>query len=187
VFCGSIFYSKYFGEKAMQRSIYYTHLDSPWGRLFLAGTEIGVCNCTFLPDNTIADIPAHLAKKNRESVIREAVGPLGPAMDLLKYYFSGEADLVRYPLDLQGSPFALRVWSALRKIPLGKVATYGEIAARIGKPRGARAVGQACGKNPVILFVPCHRVVAAHGELGGFGSGLSLKEVLLGHEGLSIY
>jgi O-6-methylguanine DNA methyltransferase len=184
VFCGSIFNNQ---GKTMQGTIYYTQLDSPWGPLFLAGTEQGVCNCAFLPDHTLADIPAQLAKKNHETMIKEAVGPLGPAIELLKCYFSGEAELDRYPLDLQGSPFALRVWSTLRKIPLGKVATYGEIAARIGKPRGARAVGQACGRNPVILFVPCHRVLAAHGKLGGFGSGLSLKEALLGHEGVSIY
>ena len=138
----------------MERTVFHTQLDSPWGPLFLAGTEIGVSNCTFLPDHGIADIPTQLAKKNHETMVKKAVGPLGPAIDLLKCYFSGEAELDRYPLDLQGSPFALSVWSALRKIPLGKVATYGEIAARIGKPRGARAVGQACGKNPVMLFVP---------------------------------
>jgi methylated-DNA-[protein]-cysteine S-methyltransferase len=104
----------------------------------------------------------------------------------LKYYFSGEAGLNRYPVDIQGSPFRLRTWAELRKIPLGKVATYGEIAAKIGKPRGARAIGQACGSNPVVLFIPCHRVVSGGGELGGFGGGLRLKRSLLLHEGADI-
>ena len=99
-------------------------------------------------------------------------------------YFGGEPENLNHPLDLQGSQFHLEVWATLRQIPAGKVATYGEIAGRIGRPQGARAVGQACGRNPVVLFVPCHRVVAANGGLGGFGSGLSLKEALLRHEGV---
>jgi len=111
---------------------------------------------------------------------------LGPAIDLLKSYFSSKAELNRYPLDIQGSPFQIRVWSALREIPLGEVATYGEIAGQVGKPRGARAVGQACGSNPVVLFVPCHRAVASQGKLGGFGGGLPLKSSLLHHEGVRI-
>jgi len=175
------------GGKAMQRTIYYARLDSPWGPLFLAGTEKGVCNCTFMRDQDITDILTQVEKRNHDALVKGAVGPLGPAIDLLKRYFSSEAELNHYPLDIQGSPFRLRVWSALRKIPLGKVATYGEIAAKIGKLRGGRAIGQACGSNPVVLFVPCHRVVSARGKLGGFGGGISLKRSLLHHEGVRIY
>ena len=167
----------------MQRTIYYTKLTSPWGPLFLAGTEKGVCTCTFMRDQGITDILSQVAKRNHDGLVKGAVGPLSPAIDLLKRYFSREAELNRYALDIHGSPFRLRVWSALREIPLGKVSTYGEIAAKIGKPGGGRAIGQACGSNPVVLFVPCHRVVAAHGGLGGFGSGLYIKEALLRHEG----
>ena len=170
----------------MERTIYYARLDSPWGPLFLAGTEKGICNCTFMRNQGITDILTLVAKTNHDGLFKGAVGPLGPAIDLLKRYFSNKAELNHYPLDIQGSPFRLRVWSALRKIPLGKVATYGEIAAKIGKPRGGRAIGQACGSNPVVLFVPCHRVVSAQGKLGGFGGGLPLKRSLLHHEGVRI-
>jgi methylated-DNA-[protein]-cysteine S-methyltransferase len=121
--------------------------------------------------------------RNDDGVVTREGEPLGTATKLLKRYFSGEVAQLSHPLDLTGTPFQIQIWSALRQIPLGKVATYGEIAARIGKPGAARAVGQACGSNPAVLFVPCHRIVAANGKLGGFSSGLDLKKALLQHEG----
>ncbi len=85
-------------------------------------------------------------------------------------------------LDLRGSPFQLRVWTALLKIPPGEVISYGDLAEVAGSPRAARAVGSSMRKNPVPLFVPCHRVVASNGP-GGFGPGLAVKERLLKLEG----
>jgi O-6-methylguanine DNA methyltransferase len=111
---------------------------------------------------------------------------LSQAIDALNQYFSGKKKDLSHTLDLQGTSFQTLVWSALRKIPLAQVATYGEIAAMIGRPLAARAVGQACGSNQAVLFVPCHRVVAAKGKLGGFGGDLSLKKALLLHEGVSM-
>jgi O-6-methylguanine DNA methyltransferase len=166
----------------MHRKIYYTNLASPWGPLFLAGTEKGICSCQFLHGKDISNLIYQLGEKSNQ-VAQENPLPLNPAIDALKQYFSGEKKPLSHALDLQGTPFQFMVWSALRKIPLGKVATYGEIAIEIGRPRAARAVGQACGSNNVVLFVPCHRVVAAQGKLGGFGGGLKLKKALLQHEG----
>jgi methylated-DNA-[protein]-cysteine S-methyltransferase len=143
-----------------------------------------VCSCDFLNGKDIANLLSHLQKLNHHALIKEDPRPLASAVNGLNRYFAGEPENLDQPLDLQGSQFQMRVWSELRGIPTGKVATYGDIAVRIGRPRGARAVGQACGRNPVVLFVPCHRVVAAHGGLGGFGSGLSIKKALLGHEGV---
>ena len=98
-------------------------------------------------------------------------------------YFAGQpADFAALPLDLQGSPFHLRVWQELRKIPPGETVSYQELARRLGNPKGSRAVGQACGANPIPLIVPCHRVIAANGSLGGFSSGLPRKRWLLEHE-----
>ena len=167
----------------MAKKIYYTRLDSPWGSLFLAGTDKGICACRFLNGKDEASTIAALMKKNSEALIKEDRVPLTPAVELLRRYFSGEPERFLYPLDLQGSTFQILTWSALREIPLGRIVTYGQIADQIGSPRAARAVGQACGSNQVVLFVPCHRVVAAHGKLGGFGGGLKLKKALLRHEG----
>ena len=171
----------------MPKTIYYTSLDSPWGRLFLAGAEKAVCSCEFIDGKDICSLLSRLEKLSYHPVIKQDQQPLAAGLNSFDRYFSGEIAALDNPLDLQGSQFHMQVWSTLRQIPAGKVATYGEIAARVGKPRGARAVGQACGGNPVVLFVPCHRVVAANGGLGGFGSGLEVKQALLKHEGVSIY
>ena len=169
----------------MHRTIYYTNLASPWGPLFLASTEKGICSCQFLHGKDILNLISQL-REQPNYVVQENALPLVPAIAVLEQFFSGETKRLSHALDLQGTPFQLMVWAALQEIPLGEVATYGEIAGEIGRPRAARAVGQACGSNQVVLFVPCHRVVAAHGKLGGFGGGLSLKKALLLHEGVSV-
>jgi O-6-methylguanine DNA methyltransferase len=154
--------------------------------LFLAGTEDSVCSCDFLGGKDIASLLTRLQKLNPSASIKKDPQPLASAVACLNRYFAGELENLDQPLDLHGSQFQMQVWSTLRQIPAGKVATYGDIAARIGRPLGARAVGQACGRNPVVLFVPCHRVVAAQGKLGGFGGGLEIKEALLLHEGIRL-
>ncbi|MFM8470201.1 MAG: methylated-DNA--[protein]-cysteine S-methyltransferase [Limisphaerales bacterium] len=89
------------------------------------------------------------------------------------------------PLDLScGTKFRLRVWAELRRIPRGQARSYGEIAEELGKPKAARAVGGACGANPVPVLIPCHRVLAANGGLGGFSGGLEWKRRLLAIEGV---
>lgn len=97
-------------------------------------------------------------------------------------YVKGE-ELPLPPIDLaEQTPFTQRVLAILQTIPFGQTLTYGEVAKRLGNPRGSRAVGAACGRNPALLFVPCHRVLAAGGELGGFTAGLEIKRRLLMHE-----
>ena len=102
-------------------------------------------------------------------------------------YFRGlPTDFSSLPLDPQGTPFQLRVWQELRKIPRGETISYQELAARAGNPQACRAVGQANGANPIPLIIPCHRVIAADGSLGGYSSGLDRKRWLLEHEGIEI-
>ncbi len=98
-------------------------------------------------------------------------------------YFEGERREFTFPISLRGTPFEMTVWKALRGIPYGDTLTYGELAQAIGIPKGARAVGGANGRNPIPIVVPCHRVVAADGALGGYGGGLDLKRRLLKLEG----
>ncbi len=109
-------------------------------------------------------------------------------LDALDDYFRGkDPGLAPEATDLSGAtPFERRVYRELRKVPFGEVVTYGELAARAGAPRGARAVGRALGRNPLPIFIPCHRVVAARGRLGGFGAGLAWKRRLLTHEGWTV-
>lgn len=102
----------------------------------------------------------------------------------LAAYFAGASEPFKTPLDLSaGTPFQQRVWRELRRVPFGKTVSYAELARRVGAPGAARAVGQAAGANPVLIIVPCHRVVRSDGALGGFSAGLDIKRWLLRHEG----
>lgn len=97
----------------------------------------------------------------------------------LKEYFAGERKEFTVPVRLMGTEFQKKVWAALAEIPYGGTVTYGEIAARIGKPKACRAVGTANHHNPVPIIVPCHRVIGAGGSLTGYGGGLEVKAYLL--------
>lgn len=94
-------------------------------------------------------------------------------------YLEGRRREFDFPCRLRGTEFQQKVWRALRAIPYGETRTYGEIAAAVGNPKAARAVGMANHQNPVLIAVPCHRVIGADGSLVGYGSGLDMKEVLL--------
>ena len=100
----------------------------------------------------------------------------------LQAYFAGERAAFDVALDLRGTPFQQGVWAELLRIPFGQTRSYGQVAAAVGSPRASRAVGQATGRNPVAVIVPCHRVVGAGGSLTGFGGGLARKSWLLAHE-----
>jgi len=104
-------------------------------------------------------------------------------MKAIKRVLSGKAPAALPPLDLSsGTDFQQRVWQALLNISCGETLSYGQVAAAIGNPKALRAVGGACGANPIPVLVPCHRVLAANHRLGGFGGGLSWKRTLLGRE-----
>jgi AraC family transcriptional regulator of adaptative response/methylated-DNA-[protein]-cysteine methyltransferase len=94
----------------------------------------------------------------------------------------GDVPAAELPVDVRGTAFQQRVWQELRRIPRGQTRSYGEVAEAVGAPGGARAVGQACGSNPVAIIVPCHRVVTAAGGLGGYAWGVDVKEALLARE-----
>jgi len=105
----------------------------------------------------------------------------------LKQYFAGKPVQFRVPLDLStGTAFQRKVWRVLRQIPYGQTRSYAWVARRIGCPRAARAVGAACGANPVPILVPCHRVLRSNGALGGFSAGVDWKVRLLALEGSCI-
>jgi methylated-DNA-[protein]-cysteine S-methyltransferase len=102
--------------------------------------------------------------------------------DQLDAYFKGRLRDFELPLRMAGTPFQHQVWEALRAIPHGETMSYADLARRIGRPGASRAVGSANGRNPISIVVPCHRVIAADGTLGGYGGGLDRKEWLLLHE-----
>lgn len=105
----------------------------------------------------------------------------------LERALEGRSPKVLPPLDVSaGTAFQKRVWAAMRRIACGKTIAYGELARAIGNPKAVRAVGGACGANPVPVLVPCHRVLAANGKIGGFSGGRSWKKTLLSREGVNL-
>lgn len=152
-----------------------TKIPSPLGTLLAYADEKGLVALDFPGSKPVRGI-AVATPKDRDS--------LKAAAAALRDYFAGRKPLPRNLNNVRGgTAFQRKVWKAIARIPFGKVKSYGEIAREIGSPGAARAVGAACGANPLPLFVPCHRVVASNGELGGFSGGLGVKKKLLRLEG----
>ncbi|MSP43678.1 MAG: methylated-DNA--[protein]-cysteine S-methyltransferase [Alphaproteobacteria bacterium] len=123
-----------------------------------------------------------LQKQYREFNLTEAQAPRALA-DRLDAYFSGVLQAIdTIHVKTAGTAFQQDAWSALRRIPPGKTASYGEQATRIGRPKAVRAVGAANGSNPVPVIIPCHRVIGSTGKLTGYGGGLARKQWLIAHE-----
>ncbi|TCD06314.1 methylated-DNA--[protein]-cysteine S-methyltransferase [Erythrobacteraceae bacterium CFH 75059] len=151
-------------------------LATTLGPVLIAATERGVCRIAFGEDRE------DLVRRFPAADLRPADGSLrdllGRVLDAVERPGAGE----HIPLDVQGTAFQQRVWAALRTIPPGETRSYGELAAMIGAPGAARAVGRANGANGVAVLIPCHRVVQGNGALGGYAYGLALKEELLRRE-----
>jgi methylated-DNA-[protein]-cysteine S-methyltransferase len=160
----------------------YLVTPSPLGPLLLAASGRGLCWCAFCdtgPETALAEVRRRWPE---ERFAAEAAGPLGAVAEQLAAYFGGRLRTFRVACDLQGTPWQRAVWQALARIPFGEVRTYAQVARELGRPGAARAVGAACAANPVSLIVPCHRVVAADGGLGGYTGGPARKRWLLAHE-----
>jgi methylated-DNA-[protein]-cysteine S-methyltransferase len=147
---------------------YFAYYESPIGILEIAGTENGVQAVSFMKEKTAA-VPK--------------ISPcLRECWRQLDEYFRGKRKEFSLKLDLLGTEFQKKVWYQLIKIPFGKTVSYGDIARAIGNAKAVRAVGNANGKNPISIIVPCHRVIGSKGDMVGFGGGLWRKKWLLRHE-----
>jgi methylated-DNA-[protein]-cysteine S-methyltransferase len=152
----------------------YTTIDSPLGQLLLAGDGEALYRLDMREGRRPVKIDSGWQRD--DTAFTDAAAQL-------REYFEGTRHEFELELQLVGSPFELRVWNALREIPYGETASYGEIATRIGEPTAARSVGLANGRNPIAVIVPCHRVIGADGSLTGYGGGLMRKRYLLDLEG----
>ena len=147
--------------------IHRAFLKTPIGYLEVTATEKGIHSLYFLDFRVRVNRVPHEMK---ESVLQ------------LKEYFNGYRQGFTLPLDIEGTPFQVKVWNELLKIPYGSTITYMELANRIGEPKALRAVGHANGSNPVSVIIPCHRVIGHDGRLVGYAGGLKRKKWLLEHE-----
>lgn len=166
-----------------EKQLFYDTLTVPgFGSLLLAATDAGLCFVSFRPQAE-AEYIARWSKA--DFTIRRGGDATAEAADQLREYFAGKRKQFQLKVDLHlVSDFTRSVLEETRRIGWGKLSTYQQVAARIGKPGASRAVGNALGKNPVPIVVPCHRVVASGGRLGGFTGGLDFKRKLLAIEGI---
>jgi methylated-DNA-[protein]-cysteine S-methyltransferase len=156
-------------------------VDSPVGQLLVAATGRGILRISFDadPEHSLA----HLSRAAGRRVLR-APRAIDPVRRELDEYFEQRRRSFDLSLDLRGTtPFAVQVLGELALVPYGQTATYGDLAARVGRPRAARAIGMVMNHNPIPIVLPCHRVVGANGSLTGYGGGLDRKELLLRLEG----
>lgn len=170
---------RWFGETAPL--IQWDVIESPLGPLYVAVSAEGLCAVDF---GVIAT--AFLSQLDPLARSERNAATLAPIVTQLRTYFTDPSYRFELPLDLgRLTPFQATVLQAARNIPSGSVRTYGQIAQAIGSPRASRAVGQALGRNPVPIVIPCHRVIASDGGLGGYsgGGGLQSKRFLLDLEG----
>jgi AraC family transcriptional regulator of adaptative response/methylated-DNA-[protein]-cysteine methyltransferase len=161
-------------------TIRFATVETLLGWALVAATARGIC-MTALAEEREPLVEA-LKQRFPAAAIIEADGELKDWADRIVGFITAPAHTLDLPLDIQGTAFQARVWRALRKIPLGKTATYSEIAAAIGQPRAVRAVAQACAANKLALIVPCHRVIRRDGDLGGYRWGVERKRALLALE-----
>ena len=176
-----------YGGRAAERpsdatAIHYTSLAAPIGRVLVAVGDAGLVRVRFRQSET-----AFVSELRRELGVRAVRSPAQTAevVAQLKAYFAGRRRRFDVPVDLSHvTPFVRRVLTATMQVPAGDLVSYGDIARRIGQPRASRAVGQALGRNPIPIVIPCHRVIAAGGRIGGYTGGLAVKRRLMRLEGV---
>ena len=163
---------KMIAKKHPPKHVSWGLASSPAGKLFVGLTEKNeICRISFLRKNSPSDILSEWQLDWKHTQFK-------PGADVKNF--------AKKPVMMIGTDFQHKVWREMVKIPSGRVTTYGALAKKIGKAGAARAVGTACGANPVAYLVPCHRVVAANGGLGGFSGGLDVKKALLKTEGAKL-
>jgi AraC family transcriptional regulator, regulatory protein of adaptative response / methylated-DNA-[protein]-cysteine methyltransferase len=161
-------------------TIRFVTVSTPLGWALVAATERGIC-MTALGDDRNQLASALRQRFPAAEVIAED-GGLRQWADRIVRFITAPGENLDLPLDIRGTAFQARVWRALQKIPLGKTASYAEVAAVLGQPKAVRAVAQACAANKLALIVPCHRVIRSDGDLGGYRWGVERKRSLLTRE-----
>ncbi len=169
-------------SKALEQPIFYASFKTPLGRMGIAATPKGICWTS-----SIIESESGFANRLEQTFLRKpekSAARLKRYQDELEAYFSGQLKVFKAPLDfVLGTEFQKSVWRKLLSVPYGTTRDYSWLARSVGNPAACRAVGNANGKNPVSIIVPCHRIVQKNGTLGGYTGGVQIKEFLLNLEG----
>lgn len=159
-------------------AINYCFAESPFGKLIVASTTKGICHM-FFDDNEVRAL-ADLEKRLPNAAYHQITDKF--QQDALFIFQEDWKQLNQIKLHLAGTPFQMKVWESLLKIPMGGLSTYGDIAKSVERPKAARAVGSAIGSNPVAFLIPCHRVIQGSGNIGGYMWGATRKSAIIGWE-----
>ncbi len=168
------------------RVLYGSWVDTPLGPMLAIGSDAALHLLEFLDRRGLEREIETLRQRTGAAIVPGRTAPLRSIQQELECYFAGAPLTFATPIAPMGTPFQQRVWDELREIPPGATRSYSELAARIGRPAAARAVARANGANTLAILIPCHRVIAASGELGGYGGGVARKRWLLDHERQSV-
>ncbi len=171
-----------FKNGGISLNINYSFAESPFGELIIASTEKGVCHIAFEDNGTQA--LTMLNQRFPNAAYHQIVDKF--QQDTLYIFQKDWSNLDKIKLHLNGTAFQLKVWESLLRIPMGNLTTYGDIAKHIGKPTASRAVGTAIGNNPIAFLIPCHRVIQASGNIGGYMWGPTRKFAIIGWEAAQI-
>lgn len=163
--------------------LYCTSFETNIGIIYIASSENGVCKIS-LTLNSASEFKSWIKKHFSESEIVESRSKNKDAIEQIKLYLSKKLRKFDLEIDIIGTDFQKMVWMETMKIPYGEIITYSKLAERIGRKNSYRAVGNALSVNPLPIIVPCHRVVASDGSLGGYSGGIKIKEFLLRLEGV---
>ena len=163
---------------ANKETIYWTALSHEYWEMIIAATVKGLCYVGS-PEKGFDELAAWIKNKRPSYCLEQNEEKLQPFMKELKEYFHGTRQTFSFAVDLQGTPFQCSVWNALCHIPYGSTCSYTEIAEQLQKPKAVRAVGTAIGANPILITIPCHRVIGKNGHLTGYRGGLEMKQRLL--------
>ncbi len=159
-------------------SLYYSVTPGPWGLMGLAASDKGLIHILTVVPSEKAYVA--LLKRSFASLPEKKPKLLKPVADQLRLYLKGKLQTFDCPLDLShGTPFQKQVWKKLASIPYGETRSYAWLARAVKRPQAFRAVGNANGRNPIPILLPCHRVIQSNGDLGGYTGGLHIKKYLL--------
>lgn len=161
--------------------IYWANIKIGTWNVYCARTDKGLCYIGS-PDAPFDDMEIWMNKRFKNLEVIESEEGFQLCEEQLQQYIEGERQVFTMPLDLYGTDFQQSVWKELQTIPFGETISYMDVAEKLQNPRAVRAVGGAIGANPVLIAVPCHRVITKDGKLGGFRAGLSMKKQLLAME-----
>jgi methylated-DNA-[protein]-cysteine S-methyltransferase len=171
-----------FTEKLATSHLFQNTLQTPFGEIIVASTEDALCFLQFSEENNYTSVINKLALNLKATIVQGSNAIIDQTERELNEYFEKKRTVFSVKVMTHGTPFQEKVWEVIKQIPHGKTLTYTRLASQLGIQESVRAVANATGANPIMIIIPCHRILGKNGELRGYAGGISRKRYLLDHE-----